>query len=319
MIRSEPGHTREREPAPKPNSPRGSFGQSFMKRIVAGIDESDRSLAAVQSSSRLADALHSRLEFVQAIDVQRPNESNIDVAHVAATNAQTLSNAWTDCVQWLKTELGNDHSLFIESMVHVASGSPAQVLCRHAQESRASLLVLGDCIRRGEFGSTWRACLAKAPCPLWFQKGPARPIRNILAPIDFSEDSIVTLILAMRLADAMGASLTALHCLAESENRIGERDTGFATELETALARRLGSTSDLLPNRRGRFEARLVEGEPRSTLLTAAPEADLVVMCTHGGTGLAREVPGGVSLSMVKHSRVPTLVVPSKRSDWLLE
>ena len=49
-------------------------------------------------------------------------------------------------------------------------------------------------------GGTVRELLARAPCSLWIQSTPVKPIRRILAPIDFSPPSLDALRLAVSLA-----------------------------------------------------------------------------------------------------------------------
>jgi hypothetical protein len=53
----------------------------------------------------------------------------------------------------------------------------------------ADLIVLGALRRRPaiDFGSTARAVLAKATCPVWVQPGPVGTIRRILVPVDLSD------------------------------------------------------------------------------------------------------------------------------------
>lgn len=56
----------------------------------------------------------------------------------------------------------------------------------------------------------------------------------------------------------------------------------------------------------------IVATGPADAVCTAARElgADLIVISTHGRTGLRRFVLGSVAESVVRHARVPVLVVP---------
>jgi nucleotide-binding universal stress UspA family protein len=53
------------------------------------------------------------------------------------------------------------------------------------------------------------------------------------------------------------------------------------------------------------------EGMPRAAILDVAREvgADLIVMGTHGRTGLTHVVFGSVAEHVVRHSRIPVLTV----------
>jgi nucleotide-binding universal stress UspA family protein len=48
-------------------------------------------------------------------------------------------------------------------------------------------------------------------------------------------------------------------------------------------------------------------------IVDASKEADLVVLGTRGGSGLARLLVGSVSSEVVQHSLCPVVIVPHKR------
>lgn len=56
---------------------------------------------------------------------------------------------------------------------------------------------------------------------------------------------------------------------------------------------------------------------PHEAILEVAEErqVDLIVMGTHGRTGLARAVIGSVADRVVRHARVPVVLVPLKAAD----
>ena len=57
-------------------------------------------------------------------------------------------------------------------------------------------------------------------------------------------------------------------------------------------------------------ETEFLETFPVETLLEQSKAADLLVLGTHGRTGLASVVLGGVAYSVLKRSTKPTLAVP---------
>lgn len=58
----------------------------------------------------------------------------------------------------------------------------------------------------------------------------------------------------------------------------------------------------------------LIGTSPAQAILTAADDkdADLIVMCTHGRSGLGRFVFGSVAEKVVRHSNVPVLLIRAK-------
>jgi len=65
----------------------------------------------------------------------------------------------------------------------------------------------------------------------------------------------------------------------------------------------------------GRCETLLVQGEPPKAIIGAAEdfEADLIVMATHGHTGLNRALLGSTTERVVRESPVPVLTVNPKQ------
>lgn len=59
----------------------------------------------------------------------------------------------------------------------------------------------------------------------------------------------------------------------------------------------------------------VVEGNPSDELLRLSQEADLLVMGSVGRGGLDRFLLGSVAEKVVKHSRVPVLMVPGERGQ----
>jgi len=57
------------------------------------------------------------------------------------------------------------------------------------------------------------------------------------------------------------------------------------------------------------------EGDPREEIITVANEwgANLIVVGTHGRTGLTHLLMGSTAEYVVRHSKVPVLVVPMKK------
>lgn len=147
-----------------------------------------------------------------------------------------------------------------------------------------------------------------------------RPIRSILVPVDFSAGSDAAIALARSLAEPLGASIELLHVWEGEEWKLPPLEfavDGDAPRLHAeaaahglALQRAAGWLSEL--GARGmRFRARFESGRPAETIVRVAKERghDLVVMGTHGRTGLARAVLGSVAENVVRLSAVPVLTV----------
>jgi universal stress protein A len=146
-------------------------------------------------------------------------------------------------------------------------------------------------------------------------------IRRIMVPIDYSENSKAALAYAAELALGFGASLDIVHVWdrptyltdavmvqrpGEAHKPIGEL---IRENAERDMAEFLAEIS--LPAAVSTTN-RLVSGEPASALLAELKkgEHDLVVLSTHGRTGLAHLLLGSIAEKLVRLSPVPVLTVP---------
>jgi universal stress protein A len=137
-------------------------------------------------------------------------------------------------------------------------------------------------------------------------------IRTILCATDLSDSSWRVLDLAAALARDQGARLVVLHVpVPPPFVRPGElakilrQPGGYRRELEEQLHRFRP------PGLGGRIDYRLEEGDPAVEILRAAEDAgcDLIVMGTHGRTGLDHLLMGSVAEKVVRRACCPVLTV----------
>ena len=142
------------------------------------------------------------------------------------------------------------------------------------------------------------------------------PIRKILHPTDFSEHSRAAFELASALARDYGAELMVLHV--NRATPIYAPDgivVGVPVEEPYELRGKLAQIRPEDP--RVKTEHKLVDGDPADQILKAAAGADLIVLGTHGSTGLTRLLMGSVAETVMRRSPCPVLTVrtPPKSAD----
>jgi universal stress protein A len=126
----------------------------------------------------------------------------------------------------------------------------------------------------------------------------------ILCPIDFSETSVMAMTQAEQLAEKFGAELILLHAFDKPETYDRRGQTHPADrELESKL-RAIQST-------RVKVSHALHAGSPGEVICWFAEDkkCDVIVMGTHGRTGLKHFFLGSVAEHVVRHARCPVLVL----------
>jgi nucleotide-binding universal stress UspA family protein len=136
------------------------------------------------------------------------------------------------------------------------------------------------------------------------------PIRTILHPTDFSERSGSALRLACALTRDYGARLVVLHVATPPDVIYSEGALPLDPEVFYREAKERLDRLEV-PEGNVRAERRFEEGDPATEILRVAPEvnADLIVMGTHGRTGLGRLLMGSVAEQIVRKASCPVLTV----------
>jgi nucleotide-binding universal stress UspA family protein len=141
-------------------------------------------------------------------------------------------------------------------------------------------------------------------------------IKTILAPTDFSELSAEGLRYASQLAKDTGAALVILNVAV-----VDESNTVSKTEMERHRARLDEFVAGQIPIGEAKQKIRkiVVAGQPYGAILDCAGNegADLIVMSSHGRTGLSRMLIGSVTDKILRGSSCPVLVVPVARKHEL--
>ena len=135
------------------------------------------------------------------------------------------------------------------------------------------------------------------------------PIHTILYPTDFSENARYALPLACSLARDHGAQLIILHVdlppVSHGEEVARRQDGSYREQLWRNLQTVEPPDSSIY------VERVLAEGDPVAEILCVAQEyhCDLIVMGTHGRTGLRRLLMGSVAEEVVRKAPCPVVTV----------
>lgn len=142
---------------------------------------------------------------------------------------------------------------------------------------------------------------------------------KILCPVDFSKVSMEALKLSGELADKFGAGLIIVHVL---EPILAPTDFSFGplsmTDVEDKLADRaqegIDQAAASLGIPRDKIQSIVARGIGSQEIIRIASEnkADLIVMGTHGYTGLTHALLGSTAERVVRRAPCPVLTVKGK-------
>lgn len=157
---------------------------------------------------------------------------------------------------------------------------------------------------------------ASPMAPMRFQ------LKKVLVPLDFSEPSRKALRYAQAFAEQFGARLTLLHVVEPLSyppdfavvpllppDAEGPRLQELAKHL-AELGRSVGGGVETEPI--------VISGRPWQGVVDYAKEADvdLIIVSTHGYTGLKHVLLGSVTEKIVRHAPCPVLVVRDEEHDF---
>jgi nucleotide-binding universal stress UspA family protein len=145
------------------------------------------------------------------------------------------------------------------------------------------------------------------------------PIRKILAPVDFSDASKASLAYAMELAEKLGASVHVVYAwempvylrpdlVVRSGELSATVEEHAHAEAEKGMQKFLEDTKT---TGRPQTTSAVVPGIPDAVILDVAEDEkfDLIVLGTHGRTGLSHILLGSVAERVIRRATCPVLTV----------
>jgi nucleotide-binding universal stress UspA family protein len=138
--------------------------------------------------------------------------------------------------------------------------------------------------------------------------------QHILVPFDFSPYAEQALVYAIDLAQTLQARLTLLHVIHLTPLAMGDMATGFPAayfeEMETEAHQQVHAARERVHQAGLRCDIIISQGVPFQTIVDTAGDrdVDLIVMGTHGRTGLTHVLMGSVAEKVVRLAPCPVLV-----------
>lgn len=261
------------------------------KRILVAYDLSDVSRTAWRHAAELADSCGAALDVVYV----EPWQSGVDMMPPPSLTPPIVRPLRAR----IRAAVGEG------PRIAILQGDPAQCILGLAGRSRTDFIVVGTHGRKGFkrflLGSTAEAVVRGAQVPVLVARGPVRPVRSILAPVNFTSYSDYGFSYAAGAAAVLSARVTALHV---TEDPIWDGNPRYRL---SNLIRRL--PPQIL--KRGRPLAEEAVGEIVPGILKAVKGHDWLVLVAHAKSLIKDAFLGTTVERVLRGSSIPVLSVPA--------
>jgi nucleotide-binding universal stress UspA family protein len=297
-------------------------GNLTIRRVLVPVDFSKPSLSAIEAALPLVQHFKAELHLVHVFAPDYPLTS------MAAIPLILPELEVRQRVRRKLREVAKRHSVLLRRQnVHALRGSPFEEICRLARDWKIDLIVIATRGNTGlkhlVLGSTAERVVRYSPCPVLVVRNSeagqtsTRSFRRILVPIDFSNCSMKGLAFARPLAHELGAKLLLLNSVALqyyiASDEYGRYDLPQLLQQTEKSAR--GQMRDFVAKTNWggvEVDSTIEIGHAGEQICAAAAQkADLIVIATHGHTGLKHIFLGSTAEYVVRHAPCPVIVVPS--------
>lgn len=216
----------------------------------------------------------------------------------------------------------------------VVSGSPADAIVYYVEENEIDLVIMSSHGRTGSsrwvYGSVAEKVMHHAPCATAIIRAhvSVNMFQNhkILVPLDGSELAESALASAMAIAAVVKSDVLLLRVVAGREplpEAIGPTGGGMAAALEEANAMEqaeaeayLQSVYAAYDNQRLFFDVQHTEGDIADAIVSYADaqNIDLIVISSHGRSGIGRWLHGSVAEKVLRGANCATMII-RRRQD----
>lgn len=301
-------------------APAGSMvaSRSLMtpSKILCAVDFSPGSHQAMRAAIRIANEADAELVLVHIWNIPE-----LPFTRQYVFSPEVMQELQEGSQGALATAVSEATALGARRLTsRLLNGMPRQEIVKLVEHDPAfDLVVVGTHGRTGLarvlLGSIAEGIVRHAPCSVLVVRpdSEAKPFTRVLCPIDFSDSSWYAVELAARFLPSRSGEIALLYVIDPPDAYIGKRrESEFALELDRYCTEHLDRWADQLAAKTPASVIKLSQvGRPGAEILEILdqrPAFDLVVMGSHGRTGLERVLLGSVAEKVVRHAKCPVLV-----------
>jgi nucleotide-binding universal stress UspA family protein len=297
-----------------------------IKKILYPTDFSSCSKQAYAHALFIAEQYGAELHMLHVITIYSENayDPGYDFPDLEEYNIHLEKHALEKSDQLIK-----EHTFSKTKILKIQERgySPSAVILKYAQDKNIDLIVMGTHGRRGLgylfLGSVAEEVTRFARRPVYTirEQKPAIPVEKvnrILVPIDLSKFSKQAVHYANELCKDYGAELEIIHVV---EERIHPAlyATGkssifdFTPEIREKSTDLIKTMLDEISGSKVKYKIKITEGVAAREILKHAEKNDsnMIVLTTHGASGLDQFFLGGVAEKVIRRSNCPVFTIKS--------
>ncbi len=293
--------------------------KNIFKHIIVPTDFSETASTAHALAAEVGAFYKSKIDLVNVIDATVYAYAGYPLASLSK-ELMTSAEEAVNKVEMPASAEGLEIGRF------VLAGSPAPEIVEHAKRQKADVIIIGThghgAVARFFLGSVADKVIHASECPVLvtkMSKGDIKhpvkkdkPFNKILFPTDFSKTANAALARAVAIAEDFDAELFVLHVVDDSlisTHVESERNIILKELRKHALEEMKSQLPDHLVEN---FEtvAAVIKGDPAKETAAYAEShhCDLIVIGSHGRTGMNRALLGSVADKVIRLAHCPVLI-----------
>jgi nucleotide-binding universal stress UspA family protein len=314
--------------------------------ILVPIDFHDNAEPVVAWAALMARVFHSRLTLLHVNEIIEPLKhhpvTQTEPLLGSAENIDAWRNAYKQSAKSTFARLTTQHCNGLSVATDIIEGRASITILQYLETHPAQLIVMGTHGRpwyqRVVIGSTAETILRAAPCPTLIvrnvEKAGALPrLKTLLFPTDFSVNGMISEEWALQLAeekevillhtvenplldvyDPDHAEIDLRRIMEESREHPPRSAQPFWDHAHRVAHAKLSTLRQQFLGVHAQVEVMVWEGPAAEDILRTAErrQVDLIIMSTHGRSGVRRLLLGSVAEKIIRSASCPVLAVRSE-------
>lgn len=279
----------------------------MFKKILVPLDGSKRAEEALSTAVALVEASRGEILLLRVPDATQTTTSlpHVDDYNWMRDSLDSTSEEVQAYLSFVQNKISHPH---VCVRTKVVERDPASAITDTAVSENSDLICMSTHGRAGfsrwMLGSVTERVLSNAPCPVIVTRS-TNPIQHILITLDGSALAEEAIIPGLEVAKALRSKVTLL--------RVQDKLTFSAAEASDYLKKcaAMPAMGDVL------LETAVTSGPvaPQILEFASANQVDLIVMTTHGRTGLRRWLYGSITQKVLHGTPGALLIIRSDTSD----